>query len=187
MQRSRRCAIGLLAILAVVATIVGGCGSGGNSAAAGAPTTVAPPMEVGSGAFAVVTVPEGWAMYGAYAEENDLRGVIYKSVVDPEDPETQWEVTSGRTDPEEWADNAARAVGMTRIDVNGHEGYIGEYPWDNDLTRTYVAWLERPDRWVMVDLPSSIGLDVRALASDVQELSAAEYAACNEQCDVTAG
>jgi len=192
-RRTRRCAIGLLAILAVVATIVGGCGSGGNGASTGAPTTVLAPMELGSGAFAVVTVPEGWAMYGAYAgerlpeQENDFRGVLYKSVVDPENLETQWQITSGRTDPEEWANNAALAAGVTRIDVNGHEGYIGEYPWDNDLTRTTVAWLERPDRWVRVDLPSNIGLDVRALASNVHELSAAEYAACHEQCHVTAG
>ena len=80
-------------------------------------------------------------------QENDFRGVLYKSVVDPEDPETQWQITSGRTDPEEWADNAALADGVTRIDVNGHEGFLGVYPWDNDLTRTTVAWLERPDRW----------------------------------------
>jgi len=150
-------------------------------------------MELGSGAYAVVTVPQGWAMYGASAgerlseQESDLRGVLYKSVIDPENPETQWQITSGRTDPQEWAEDAAHAAGATRIDVNGHEGYIAESPWDNDLTRTTVTWLERPDRWVRVELPSNIGLDVRALASNVRELSAAEYLECLEQCHVPAG
>ncbi len=185
--------MGRLTVLALVATIVSGCGSGGDGAATGTPTTVLAPKELGSGAFAVVTVPQGWAMYGTYAGErlpeqaNDLRGVLYKSVVDPENPETQWQITSGGTDSEEWAKDAALEAGVTRIDVNGHEGYIGEYPWDNDLTRTTVAWLERPDRWVRVDLPSDIGLDVRALASDVHELSVAAYTACHEQCHLPAG
>lgn len=185
MGRKLRCAIATTAVL-VAAGIVGGCGSGQIGRAEGSTTsTVAEPTENGSGAYAVTTVPEGWFMAFAFTWEGsqvEVREATYKSVVDPEDPLTQWKITSGPLNPGEWERMTAGAVGATRIDVNGHEGYIGESPWDNDLTRTAVLWLERPDRWVQVDLPSTIGLDVQALASDVHELSVEDYAACNPSC-----
>jgi hypothetical protein len=180
-----RCASTTTAVL-LVAAIVGGCGSGQIGRADGSETSTDPePTESGSGAYAVTTVPKGWFMAFAFSWEGsqvDVREATYKSVVDPEDPQTQWKITSGPLNPGDWENMTAGAVGGTRIDVNGHEGYIGVYPWDNDLTRTAVLWHERPDRWVQVDLPSDIGLDAQALAADVRELSAEDFAACNPSC-----
>ena len=160
MRRTWRCARGPLAILVVAATIIGGCGSGENGDSAGT-TTVPRPMEVGSGAFAVTTTPEGWSMYGAYAgerlieQEADFRGVLYKSVADPEESTLQWTIESRQLSPGEWpADDAGWPDGVTTIDVNGHEGYVFRRPRDNGRIGTIVGWLERPDRVVIVSVPS---------------------------------
>jgi hypothetical protein len=193
MQRTWCCAMGPLAFLVLAGAITSGCGSGGSAASVAETTEVTAPVQSGSGAFAVATVPEGWSMYGANAgerasdQEADLRGVLYKSVVNPEDPDLQWEVTSGRISPAEWDGVAGRPGGATEIDVNGHEGYVFDWPRDNGRTGTIVTWLERPDRVVAVSVPSETGLDARALANDVHELSDEAYDACREQCHVAAG
>ena len=191
MRRTRRCAVGLLAIVVIAGAITAGCGSGHSGASVQATTTVTAPTEIGSGAFAVDPVPEGWAMYGAYAgerlsdQEADLRGVLYKSV--PEDPDLEWEIVSRRLAPGGWEANDAQGAGVARIDVNGHEGYVVTSPRDDGSTETVVTWLERQDRVVTVVVPSATGLDAVALAAKVYELSEEAYAACHEQCHVAGG
>ena len=165
--------------------MTGACGTAGGGADDEVSSTASTELEPGeSGAFAVVTVPEGFAIARAYADrESDRKSINYLQHGDDDLPGWTIAAASWPEDQPPFAElyqmakDRGDVEGIVETEVRGHKGYVGPYTDDGRTVGSSVIWEERPGYVVEIRISDGAGVDPVELANDTYEISADAFEA----------
>jgi hypothetical protein len=170
--------VGALAAAGLLALVAGACGSTDGPAGAEDPPPATELAPGDSGAFALATVPEGYAIARAYADrESDRKSINYLQGGDEDLP--GWTIAAGSWPEDQppfaelmrMAKDHDESGEMDEVEVHGRTAHLGPYTSDGQVVGSSVVWEERPGYVVELRVSDGAGVDPVALADDTYEIS----------------